>query len=237
MVRPTDIARILRRERDPQRAAEMLVDAANAAGGEDNVSAVIVEAAPDDPPSQAVADPTSATPVAAAAGTEVRPDGREPDAVAFDGQGVDDHLPEEQLPTPIRLAPRGTTRRVFRFLIWMLPVIIVVGVAIGAVAWYARKAFFVTFDAGRVTMFRGRPGGVLGFDPTVERRTALRPSDLTEADQADVRAKKRFTDLRKAKVYISALQQKANERKLVAPTTTTTPSPPTTPVPNAPVGP
>jgi hypothetical protein len=167
----------------------------------------------------------------------VRPDGREPDAVAFDGHGVDDHLPEEQLPTPIRLAPRGTTRRVFRFLIWMLPVIIVVGVAIGAVAWYARKAFFVTFDAGRVTMFRGRPGGVLGFDPTVERRTALRPSDLTEADQADVRAKKRFTDLRKAKVYISALQQKANERKLVAPTTTTTPSPPTTPVPNAPVGP
>jgi protein phosphatase len=237
MVRPTDIARILRRERDPQRAADMLIDAANAAGGEDNVSAVIVEAAPDDSPPHSVADPTSATPVAATAGTEARAVDHEPDLLASDSHALGDHLPEEQLPTPIRLAPRGTTRRVLRFLVWLLPVIIVVGVAIGAVAWYARKAFFVTFDAGRVTLFRGRPGGVLGFDPTVERRTGLRPSDLTEADQADVRAKKRFTDERKAKVYLSALQQKANERKLVAPTTTTTRPPPTAPAPNPPIGP
>ncbi len=232
MVRPTDIARILRRERDPRRAAEMLVDAANAAGGEDNVSAVVLEAAPDDPPDPpllAVADPTSATPVVATAATEA---GR-------DGHPAHDIAPEERLPKPIRLAPRGTARRLFRLLIWLLPVVIVVGVAIGAVAWYARKAFFVGFDSGRVTLFRGRPGGVLGFDPTVERRTALRVSDLTEADQADVRGKKRFTDKRKASVYISALQAKADERRALAnaaTTTTTVPTPPPS-VPNAPVGP
>jgi hypothetical protein len=96
----------------------------------------------------------------------------------------------------------------------------------------------VTFDSGRVTLFRGRPGGVLGFEPTVDRRTALRPSDLTEADQADVRGKKRFTDERKAKLYISALQQKAKERAALAATTTTTgPTPPTTEAPAAPLGP
>jgi protein phosphatase len=239
MVRPADIARILRRERDPRRAAEMLVDAANAAGGEDNVSAVVVEAASDDPPVEAAVDgATTATPVVRPSDTAATPDGHGPDAAGTLGHRADDHLPEEQLPTPIRLAPRGTTRRVLRFLAWLLPVLIVVGVAIGAVAWYARKAFFVTFDSGRVTLFRGRPGGVLGFEPTVDRRTALRPSDLTEADQADVRGKKRFTDERKAKLYISALQQKAKERAALAATTTTTgPTPPTTQAPAAPLGP
>jgi serine/threonine protein phosphatase PrpC len=239
MVRPADIARILRRERDPRRAAEMLVDAANAAGGEDNVSAVVVEAASDDPPVEAAVDgATTATPVVRPSDTVATPDGHGPDAAGTLGHRADDHLPEEQLPTPIRLAPRGTTRRVLRFLAWLLPVLIVVGVAIGAVAWYARKAFFVTFDSGRVTLFRGRPGGVLGFEPTVDRRTALRPSDLTEADQADVRGKKRFTDERKAKLYISALQQKAKERAALAATTTTTGlTPPTTQAPAAPLGP
>jgi hypothetical protein len=122
--------------------------------------------------------------------------------------------------------------------VWLLPVAIVVGVAVGAVAWYARKAFFVTFDAGRVTLFRGRPGGVLGFEPTVERRTPLRVSDLTEADQADVRGKKKFTDKTRALEYLSALQRKADERRAVAATTTTTsPAPPAAPPPSTPIGP
>ena len=38
MVRPDDIASLLRRESDPTRAANPLVDAANAAGGEDNIT-------------------------------------------------------------------------------------------------------------------------------------------------------------------------------------------------------
>jgi serine/threonine protein phosphatase PrpC len=44
MLRQDEMASILAREHDPKRAAQLLVDAANAAGGEDNVTAVIVEA-------------------------------------------------------------------------------------------------------------------------------------------------------------------------------------------------
>ncbi|MBV8951903.1 MAG: Stp1/IreP family PP2C-type Ser/Thr phosphatase [Actinobacteria bacterium] len=232
MVRPTDIARILRREHDPQRAAEMLVDAANAAGGEDNVTAVVLDAASDDGPGDAV-DLTTANPVTPAARPEPRPDeGPVERASAVEAVAA------ESLPTPIRLAPRGTTRRIFRLLVWLLPVALVVGVAVGAVAWYARKAFYVTFDAGRVTLFRGRPGGVLGFEPTIEQRTSLRASDLTQADQADVHGKKKFTDKTRAVQYISALQHKADEMRAVAATTTTTaPIPPPTPASNAPIGP
>jgi serine/threonine protein phosphatase PrpC len=232
MVRAVDIARILRREHDPQRAAEMLVDAANAAGGEDNVSAVVLEATPDDlPPAAAAAEPTSAVPAI----LRPRPDddGAEPTGVADMAR-----LRDEELPRPIRFAPRGTMRTLFRLLLWVLPVVVVVAVAVGAVAWYARKAFFVTFDADRVTLFRGRPGGVLGFDPTIERRTVLTPSDLTEADRADVRAKKHFADERKADIYLSALQLKADRRRALAATTTTTTSTTSTTLPQGtPIGP
>ena len=43
MVRERDIERIARSESDPQRAAELLVDAANAAGGVDNITVVVLD--------------------------------------------------------------------------------------------------------------------------------------------------------------------------------------------------
>ena len=43
MVRDRDVERLARSEPDPQRAAELLVDAANRAGGEDNTSVVVVD--------------------------------------------------------------------------------------------------------------------------------------------------------------------------------------------------
>ena len=66
MVRPEEIANILGREPDSRRAAQLLVDAANAAGGEDNITAVIVEVVEvpeDEVPAPAVPDhDTSETP-------------------------------------------------------------------------------------------------------------------------------------------------------------------------------
>ncbi|HEX4777975.1 MAG TPA: Stp1/IreP family PP2C-type Ser/Thr phosphatase [Acidimicrobiia bacterium] len=245
MVRPNDIARILRREDDPTRAAEALVDAANAAGGEDNVTAVVLAAADDVPTgipdaragadTMTAEDLTSATPAAA-------PDAVDTGVVSVvDAAGVhepraDDALPDE-LPAPIRLAPKGTARRILRVVLWLLPVLVVVAVAIGAVGWYARKAFFVAFDGGQVTLFQGRPGGVLGFNPTVKERTKLTASDLSPADRGDVRARKRFTDEEKARRYVAALRSKAEERAAVSATTTTLPATTTTLPPNAPLGP
>src|SRR3954471_4096987 len=43
MLRSDDIAGLLRRESDPTRAANLLVDAANAAGGEDNITTIVVD--------------------------------------------------------------------------------------------------------------------------------------------------------------------------------------------------
>ena len=43
MVRDRDVERIVRAEPDPQRAAELLIDAANRAGGEDNTSVIVID--------------------------------------------------------------------------------------------------------------------------------------------------------------------------------------------------
>ncbi len=51
MVRDRDIERLLRGDTDPQRAAEILVDAANRAGGEDNTSVVVIDVVEVDAPS------------------------------------------------------------------------------------------------------------------------------------------------------------------------------------------
>jgi protein phosphatase len=139
MVRPDEIAGILSREPDPKRAAQLLVDAANAAGGEDNITAVIIEAV--EVPDDEVAAP----------------------AVA------DDDTSDAPPVKPRRR--RGRT--LFRVLVWVLPVLIVLAVAFLAVGWYARNTYFVGVNRGWVTVFQGVKGGLLAWDPTVERRTTI----------------------------------------------------------------
>src|SRR5947208_1154935 len=92
MERQDEMASILAREHDPKRAAQLLVDAANAAGGEDNVTAVIVEAV--EVPDDEVVDEAVAEPA------------------------VPDHDTSEIPP----VKPRRRRRRTFfRVLAWLLP--------------------------------------------------------------------------------------------------------------------
>jgi PPM family protein phosphatase len=64
MVPEGEIQRILGEREDPQRAAEALVDAANEAGGQDNITAVVLDVIPDDEPGS---DTAPAPPVEAPA--------------------------------------------------------------------------------------------------------------------------------------------------------------------------
>ncbi len=197
MVRPDEIASILNRERDPKRAAQLLVDAANEAGGEDNVTAVIIEV------------------------VEITEDDAAP-AVAV----PDDDTSDMSDAPPVK-PRRRPGRTILRVLVWVLPILAVLAVAFLAVGWYARNTYFVGIDRGRVTVFQGVEGGLLGWDPTIDRRTTIDPGELTQAQREDVTDGKKFSSRGGADAYVARLRQGIEERT----TTTTVPTPPELTVP------
>ena len=203
MVRPEEIANILGREREPRRAAQLLVDAANAAGGEDNVTAVIVEAV------EVAEDPEEAGPAAAVADGE-------------DTTATDTHPPRRR---------RRRGRTLLRVALWALPILLVLAVAFAFVGWYARSTYYVGVDRGRVTVFQGVKGGLLIWDPTVERRTTIDAENppLTGAQLQDIKDGKKFSSRGDADAYVRRLRQGVEER-----TTPTTTLPPETVPPPAP---
>jgi protein phosphatase len=200
MVRTEDIAAILQREPDPQRAANALVDEANKAGGEDNITVVLLDVVADDSPAAVVADDSPAA--------EVLPDDR--------GRTAEEPVPSR------RRRRRLPARRIARAALWVFPVLLVLALAFGAVGWYARRTYFVDIDRARVTVFKGVPGGLLGWDPTLEERTRIKVGDLTEAERNDIDGGKRFSSREKADAFVDRLDQKIEDRQAASTTTTTT---------------
>ena len=201
MLRPDEIANILGREQDARRAAQLLVDAANAAGGEDNVTAVIVEA------------------------VEVTEDEAVAAPVVDDEQDVTDM----GVRPPKRRRRRGRT--LFRVAIWALPILLVLAVAFGFVGWYARNSYYVGINRGRVTVFQGIKGGLLIWDPTVERRTTIQADNppLTGAQLQDVKDGKKFSSRSDADAYVARLRRQVEATTAPAPPATTAPPPPAAP--------
>jgi protein phosphatase len=202
------IAAELRREDDPARAATKLVDAANASGGEDNITVVVVSVTDEEPERTAIAPVVLPEPT-----------------------------PSDEIPTVETKPPKQRGRRFGKVLLWVLPVVLVLGIAVAAVGWYARRSYYVGVHQGNVTIFKGVPGGLAGWDPTIEQRTRLAVDDLRPADQALVNDEKHFSSLADAEAFVSRIDDRNS-----SPTTTTTPStsttaPPTTTPTTAPATP
>src|SRR5581483_1705936 len=158
------IAATLRRHPDPQQAADTLVDMANQAGGDDNITVVVLDALADGTDGTGGAVPAAEARGAAGADAEPAVEAPAPDAPAGDR------------PAPVLARP--TARRLRGVLVWALPILLVVGIGVGAVGWYARRTYYVGLSADRVTVFKGVPGGLLGWEPTVDRQTGLTAADL-----------------------------------------------------------
>jgi PPM family protein phosphatase len=205
MVRERDVERLVRSEPDPQRAAELLVDAANNAGGEDNTSVVIVDVLEvDDAPAESAAPVDPNAPAGAETPPAPPPTHRPP-------------MPPAPEPPPRSPAPAASWgRRIRGTLLLFVPLILVLAIAVGGVGFYARRSYYVGFDANRVVVYKGVPGGVLGWDPTIEQRTNLTAGQLTPIDHDRVLAGAGRGSLSHARQFVAKL------RTDVAATSTTT---------------
>jgi protein phosphatase len=209
-VEDRDIAAVLARRDEPQATADDLVRLANTGGGRDNVTVVVVDVLDDDDRAR-----QASAALAGSAAATATPSAPRQDLTGVLHEPIVDHDRTSARDTRIEPHQRRVTWRVVVFL---LALVLVAAAIAGSLWWFGRNTFYVGADDGRVTIFRGRPGGFLGIDPTVEQRTGLRLDDLPPAQREDVRAGKDESTLADARHYVTAL------RRTTTTTTTSTTS-------------
>jgi PPM family protein phosphatase len=215
-------ASILRRFGRPEEAAKELVAEARRNGGNDNITVVVVDVVDDDDQaaiaSAALAkDPVLVIPTEVGKGeAEARPDsgGR---------------TRRSRLSRRDRAAQAPKTRAVtFRVIGFVILLLVLLGGAVAAVGWYARGSYFVSIERGQLTVYKGRPGGLLWFRPTVAERTGIPTTGVLASRLDDLRSGKEETSLADAQQYVRNLQAEAQAHAATTASTATTTTPSTT---------
>ena len=234
------MASVLRRLADPGEAASELVRLANEGGGRDNITVVVVDVVDDggrsaaasallaDDPTRLVSPGPDVDPAAAAAAPP--PDeelfaGRRsslPEATDDYGAEVDDLFGD--------LDHARTRRITWRVLAFLVLLLVVLGVVAGAIGWSASNTYFVTFEGDRVAVFRGKPGGVLFFDPSLEDTTKITRDQVPPAARPAIEAGKEFGSRSDADRYLINLKAQVDATTTTSTTTSTTTTSTTAPV-------
>jgi serine/threonine protein phosphatase PrpC len=175
-VADADISTVLSQHSDAQETAEALVMVANANGGRDNTTVIVVDILDDisEPVDLPEAETTKEIPVVVAA--------------------------------PASNEKQRKKSVVGVVLFWsVLTAIILSSVTILGV--YARSGYFIGFDSSEnVAVYRGRPGGFLWFQPTIDTQTELAGDELPEDILRDVALNRTFTSSSQAQKYLSFIK-------------------------------
>ena len=80
--------------------------------------------------------------------------------------------------------PKEHRDRIFtiRVALVVLVFVAILGSTAGVVLWFDKASFYVGLDQGYVTIFQGRPGGLLWLKPSVVERTTITPADLLSSN-------------------------------------------------------
>jgi len=165
MVPEEDMRRILSEHRDPQEAADALVDAANEAGGQDNITAVVVDV--EDSDASAAEDRATST---------RRMDRPPPDP----DRGNASRAGVRPARRPGPEVWEATERRPrWRIALWLVVPLLLVGGALYGANWWIDQQWFVGVQNDRITLYRGIPARPLGLDlATAVKETAVVASEV-----------------------------------------------------------
>jgi serine/threonine protein phosphatase PrpC len=219
-----EIAVVLRDFEHPEDAAGDLVERALAHGGNDNITAVVVDLNLDE--TVALTPPVDDNPLPEKAPPTIR--GRRPAPL---------HAQETAGPEPIASRTRATAEastrgpgRIVtgRVVLFVIALIAILGGIAGITVWFDRATYFVGISRGNIAIFEGRPDGMLWFHPTLVARTSTPISSVIEANLPLLRAgilESSYDDA------ATTARNLAQEKSLLGlglpqPTTTTTNAPP-----------
>jgi protein phosphatase len=170
MVEDDDIGRILQEHPDPQEASDALVAAANQAGGQDNITAVVLDV-------QGSEVEPSTAPLASPAARGV------PEGTPLVTEGTPSGAHARGAPA-VPVARRGERRRRrwVRPLVWLVVLAILIGGGLFAVKRYwVDRQWYVGESNGNVALYRGIPAAPLGFELSeVAEETELPSADVTQ---------------------------------------------------------
>jgi len=223
-----EIARVLRTVDDPEDVARRLVEQANANGGRDNITIVVVDVVDDGlEPGAAGAGPAAA---------------RVPDDDDFSEHPDQDTesllaVPDDRAharrarpvappatPAPPDDGPRARTPRALTIRSAAFVVAVIGLVAAGAfLAYrYARDTYHVGVEAGSVAIYQGRPGGFLWWDADLVEVTDIDLDDVPASLLDDLEAGVTQPSLARAERYVANLEDRIEAARPPVTTTTTT---------------
>jgi protein phosphatase len=212
MLRDREVEQIARRVEDPQRCAEDLVNAAVEAGGEDNVTVVVLDVLEID-------EPLPPDPLALAA--------EAPDATQLNP--VVAAPVADETPAPRAAPVQSRRRRALSVAFVVVPLLVILAVAIGAIRWYDRSGYYLATDQGDVVLYKGRPDAFL-WDATRDADLGVPLTRLQQSIRASVRDNQWFESEDAARAFVRSGTRPAPTTTRPRATTTTRPraSSPTT---------
>jgi len=220
-----EMTHVLSTVSDPDAAAHDLVQRANAHGGADNISVVVIDVLL----STGSAEPMTGLLAATATATASRPSPPRPVT------GSPPPPPEGREGKVARRRRLGVPRSVtFRVVLFVLLILGVIAGAWAFLRWYATSSYYVTSQGDSIVIFQGRPGGVLWFQPKLIEATPTPVSGVLPIRRGPLRRDVIEPSLAAARSYVSNLAAEYQTSITTLPT-----SPSTTvagPLPTTPPG-
>ena len=198
-----EIAEQLGFDKDPSTTAKALVGLANKRGGRDNSTVLIVDVQvevidPDEPPLSSGTGESQGR-------TSSSPD--EANTPTGDSENFSNQL-EQKSNTKKRSWLSDRVHVKLGAVIISLVLLFSSAAMVTAIGLYARSSYHVGIVANHVVIQKGRIGGLLWFEPTLEHWTDIQTIQLAEQDRQRLAKGEQMLDLDNAKTFVANLRSR-----------------------------